>query len=246
MRILLLLFTFTFAFAISVCAQVPSNCTQALVGITDTWSSSKVTLTLYQKKAGQWQPVNQAWQGRLGKSGSAWGLGIHPLIQSKAPIKKEGDWRAPAGIFKIGGAYGYAASIQKQPSMTYRDITTKDLWVEDQHSTSYNRHVILDHQPTTKWEKNAQMRQNDHAHSLKLYIAHNDAMLGGKPIPGRGSAIFFHIWRGGGSRPTAGCTTMHETQLKKLISLIKPSQNPVYILLPQTEYKHLKKSWKLP
>ena len=90
------------------------------------------------------------------------------------------------------------------------------------------------------------MRQNDHAHSLKLYIGHNDSMLGGKAIPGLGSAIFFHIWRGGGSRPTAGCTTMHESKLKQLIATIDPTRNPVYILLPKAEYQQQRSLWKLP
>lgn len=182
----------------------------------------------------------------MGKSGLAWGYGIHPNIQSKAPVKREGDKRAPAGIFKIGGAYGYAGQIQKHPALSYRKVSPRDLWVEDRNSPYYNRHLVLDHSPASSWEKKAQMRQNDHAHSLKLYIAHNDAILGGKPISGRGSAIFFHIWRGGGSKSTAGCTTMAEGQLKQLIARIDPSKNPVYILLPQSEYVRLRSAWKLP
>jgi len=232
--------------SVSLAAQVPKNCSQALVGVARDWNSTEVTLTLYQKQGNQWNAVNQPWQGRLGKSGLAWGRGIHTKVTSAAPIKKEGDWRAPAGIFKIGGAYGYAANVQHNKALPYRSITPKDLWVEDQKSTHYNRHIILDHLPTTRWEKGAQMRQNDHAHSLKLYIGHNDSMLGGKPIPGAGSAIFFHIWRDRGKRPTAGCTTMHETKLKQLIAAIDPSKKPVYILLPQAEYQQLRKSWKLP
>ena len=90
------------------------------------------------------------------------------------------------------------------------------------------------------------MRQHDDAHSLKLYIGHNDAILGGKPIPGRGSAIFFHIWRDAGDRATAGCTTMPKTMLTKLIARIDPDQRPLYVLLPQFEYQRLKKSWRLP
>jgi L,D-peptidoglycan transpeptidase YkuD (ErfK/YbiS/YcfS/YnhG family) len=242
MKTLLLLFLSAF----SLLAEVPRNCDQALVGVADDWNSSKVTLTLYQKSGKSWKPVGQSWQGRLGKSGLAWGKGIHHSVKSNAPTKREGDWRAPAGIFKIGGAYGYAPNIQHHPKLPYHQITTKDLWVEDRNSTKYNQHVILDHEPTTDWEKNAQMRQNDHAHSLKLYIAHNDAIMGEKPTPGLGSAIFFHIWRGGGSRPTAGCTTMHETKLKQLIATIDPNKHPVYILLPKAEYQQLRKSWKLP
>lgn len=242
MRILLsLLLT-----CVSLAAQVPKNCTQALVGVTRDWNASQVTLTLYKKKGSQWKAVTQPWQGRLGKNGLAWGRGLHTKTSASSPIKKEGDWRAPAGIFKIGGAYGYAANIQRNKALPYRTITPKDLWVEDQASTYYNRHIILDHLPTTRWEKDAQMRQGDYAHSLKLYVGHNDSMLGGKSIPGAGSAIFFHIWRDGGKRPTAGCTTMHETKLKQLIAAIDPSKKPVYILLPQAKYQQLRKTWKLP
>lgn len=190
--------------------------------------------------------IGNAWKGRLGRNGLAWGYGIHPPVRSSAPLKKEGDGRAPAGIFKIGGAYGYAPAIQRNKNLTYRRVTTRDLWVENQASPHYNRHVIIDHEPKTSAEKKAQMRQGDHAHSLKLYIAHNDAILGGRPVPGKGSAIFFHIWRGGGSKSTAGCTTMHEAMLKQLIARIDPAKNPAYVLLPETEYQGLRKAWKLP
>lgn len=227
-------------------AQVPSNCKQAIVGVTTGWNTSHVTLSLYEKKGRTWQRVGSPWKGRLGRNGLAWGRGIHSTTPSPAPTKREGDKKAPAGIFKIGGAYGYAPSIQQHPQLRYRRVTTRDLWVEDRTSPHYNRHLILDHTPRSTWEKKAQMRQNDHAHSLKLYIGHNDSILGGKPVPGLGSAIFFHIWRGGGSKPTAGCTTMHETKLKQLIAQIDPNKKPVYILLPQTEYQRLRKTWKLP
>lgn len=227
-------------------AQIPRECTQAIIGLTNGWNSSHVTLTLHLKDGRSWKPIGKPWNGRLGRNGLAWGRGIHPSIKSNAPVKREGDKRAPAGIFKIGGAYGYAATILRHPSLPYRRISPRDLWVEDPASPHYNKHLVLPHPPHTTWEKKAQMRQNDHAHSLKLYIAHNDAILGGRPVPGLGSAIFFHIWRGGGSKATAGCTTMSETRLKNLIAQINPQKNPVYILLPKAQYQRLKKNWKLP
>lgn len=242
MKVLLLLFFLT----CSLTAQLPRNCKQAVVGVSNGWNSSYVTLRLYEKRNGTWQQIGSPWKGRLGRNGLAWGSGLNRAIPSNAPQKKEGDKRAPAGIFKIGGAYGYAKSIRKNPKLFYRQITTKDLWVEDQRSPHYNKHLILDHEPRTKWEKKAQMRQGDYAHSLKLYIGHNDAILGGKPVPGLGSAIFFHIWRGGGSKATAGCTTMPEAKLKQLIASIDPNKNPVYILFPQREYQILRTKWRLP
>ncbi len=227
-------------------AQIPADCTQVIVGTSQNWNSSHASLTLYEKRGKDWNVAINTWQARLGKNGLAWGCGIHPPYKSSAPIKQEGDQRTPAGIFRIGGAYGYAAQITHLEKLPYRQITERDLWVEDQASPYYNRHIILTTPPKKAWQKKAQMRQNDHAHSLKLYIGHNDSILGGKPIPGRGSAIFFHIWRDQGARATAGCTTMSELILKSLIARINPDRNPVYVIIPQQEYQQLRKSWRLP
>lgn len=239
LRPLLLLLTF----ALSARAfELPAASTQCIVGVADDWNSSKVTLTAFEKRNGQWQPALGPWPGRLGKKGMIWGLGLHPN-PAGAALKKEGDWRAPAGVFRIGGAWGYDTSIRKHPKLFYRRITAQDLWVEDSKSPHYNRHLILDHKPSTSWEKKQQMRQGDHAHSLKLFIAHNAPP---KIIPGGGSAIFFHIWRGGGSKPTAGCTTISEPRLRQLISWIDPTVQPLYVLLPKAEYTAKRAAWKLP
>lgn len=221
--------------------ELPRGSTQAVVGITESWSSSQVTVYIYQKGGKTWKQVAGPWRGRCGKKGLAWGRGIHPTL--KGAIKREGDWRAPAGVFHIGGAWGYDAKIKKHPRLPYRKVTTRDLWVEDASSKHYNHHLVLDHEPSATWEKKAQMKQDDYPHSLKLFVAHNAPP---KPTPGAGSAIFFHIWRGGGAKPTSGCTTLPEPQLRQLVSLIDPGKNPLYILLPKTEYAQFRASWKLP
>jgi L,D-peptidoglycan transpeptidase YkuD (ErfK/YbiS/YcfS/YnhG family) len=222
--------------------QLPRDSTQCLVGIADTWDSSSATLTFYQKSGGQWKADGAPWQARLGKSGLIWGLGIHPL-PAQAPVKREGDMRSPAGVFSLGGVWGYEASIRKHPDLFYRRVTPRDLWVEDATSPQYNRNVILDRDPATPWERKQQMKQQDPAHALKLFIAHNAPP---KVVPNAGSSIFFHIWRAGGARPTAGCTTMDETRLRSLIARIDPARRPVYVLLPKAEYERYRPLWKLP
>lgn len=226
----------------STAFELPANSTQCLVGTSETWDSSTVTLRLHEKKGSTWKPVTEAWQGRLGKNGLIWGKGIHPVPAGMA-TKKEGDNRSPAGIFAIGGAWGYEPSIRKNPALPYRQVTVRDLWIEDPTSPSYNRNVILEHDPATAWEKKQQMKQTDPVHSLKLFIAHNAAP---KTTPHDGSSIFFHIWRGGGSKPTAGCTTMEKSKLQWLVSQIDPAKGPLYILLPRAEYEKYKAAWKLP
>lgn len=222
--------------------ELPSNSKQCLVGIAHDWNSSSAILQWFEKKGNLWSPVGEKWNARLGKNGLIWGRGISPIPRG-ALGKKEGDLRSPAGVFVIGDAWGYDASIQKQPSLSYHQITTRDLWVEDVDSPHYNRHILLDHEPANPWEKKQQMKQDDAAHSLKLFIAHNASP---KITPNAGSAIFFHIWRGGGSKATAGCTTMERSHLQRLIRQIDPAKQPLYILLPKAEYEQYRKEWKLP
>ena len=222
--------------------ELPAKSTQCVVGVAKGWDSSTVTLSAYEKRGGQWIKTSGPWQGRLGKSGLVWGKGLHP-VPAGAKTKREGDWRAPAGVFSIGGAWGAHPAIQKHPKLPYRQVTARDLWVEDPKSPSYNQNVIIDHDPATAWEKKQQMKQDDYPHSLKLFVAHNAPP---NVTPGAGSAIFFHIWRGGGSKPTAGCTTMEEKKLRELIAWIDPNKQPVYVLLPESEYTAKRAGWKLP
>ena len=222
--------------------ELPASSAQCVVGIADTWDSSTATLRFYRKTGGRWAQEGDTWPARLGKSGLVWGSGIHPL-PAGAVTKREGDMRSPAGVFTLGGVWGYEPAIRKNPKLFYRQVTSRDLWVEDPASPQYNRNVVLDHEPATPWEKKQQMKQDDAAHALKLFIAHNAPP---HAVPNAGSSIFFHIWRGGGSKTTAGCTTMEEKRLRSLIARIDPAARPLYVLLPKAEYEKYRAAWKLP
>ncbi len=234
-----------FLYAVAVlpsAAQLTPANQQAVVAVTSGWSSSHANLYCYEMKGGKWTLAHGPMKARLGKKGSAWGIGAHQS-PTGATMKKEGDRRSPAGIFYIGGAWGDAATIKKHAKLPYRKVTPRDLWVEDSNSPYYNQHRIIGHAPKTPWEKKQQMKQGDYAHALKLFIGHNPPP---KAKPKAGSAIFFHIWRGGGSKSTAGCTTMSKANLEKLVAWVNPDKQPVYILLPQVEYKTYRAPWKLP
>jgi L,D-peptidoglycan transpeptidase YkuD (ErfK/YbiS/YcfS/YnhG family) len=222
--------------------ELPAASTQCVVGVADGWDATEARVSLYEKRGGAWQRVGEPWRARLGKSGLVWGRGLHP-VPKDATTKVEGDLRSPAGVFHLGGVWGYPPTIRKHPKLFYHKVTPRDLWIEDPASPSYNRHVVLDHEPATAWEKKQQMKQSDPAHALKLFIAHNAPP---KPVPGAGSSIFFHIWRDGGGRVTAGCTSMDEARLKNLIAWLDPDRKPVYVLLPKTEYDLFRGPWKLP
>ena len=65
------------------------------------------------------------------------------------------------------------------------------------------------------------------------------------PVPGAGSAIFFHIRRGV-NRPTTGCTTMAEQDLIQMIKWLRASKNPSYALLTAHDYSTKWQEWNLP
>ncbi len=229
-------------------AQMPRDCTQAVLGLADGPDSSSVTLSLVERTpSGAWQRVLGPFPGRLGRNGLVWGLGLHTNPHG-ATTKREGDGRSPAGIFRIGGLW----TTNKTPVQHHRKwpevrVDARDLWVSDPTQPHlYNRHVRLDHPAATPWELKEQMRQTDYAHSIKLLICHNTEETPGRPVAGAGSSIFFHIWRRDGAAPTAGCTAMAEANLRAIIRRLDPALHPVYILLPRAEYIRLREVWMLP
>lgn len=226
--------------------SIPEKTAQLLIVRPAGWDSTEATLQRWQRTSTSdpWQPVGTPLPVRLGKNGLAWGLGLHP--PQPGLQKKEGDGRAPAGVFTLGGVYGDAPDVPRHPSLPYRQVTPSDLWVEDADSPFYNQHLVLPDQrlPSTPWEKKQQMKQADPAHKLKLFIAHNAATP--RAAPGAGSAIFFHIWRENGARPSTGCTVMPESALLEMIAWLQPDRHPLYILLPEEEYRTLRSSWRLP
>lgn len=229
-------------------AAVPTNCTQAIIGIADGWNSSQVTLSVVEKNSkGEWVRVLGPYQGRLGRNGLIWGLGLHSNARG-ASIKKEGDGRSPAGVFDIGGLWvTHKTPVKHHSSIPYVKVGPNDLWITNTNDARYyNRHVRLDHPAKTEWELKEQMRQTDYPHSIKMLICHNTPERKGGVQVGRGSSIFFHIWRNEGKSPTAGCTSMEEKNLRTIIARLNPQRHPVYILLPRAEYAALRKSWRLP
>ena len=91
------------------------------------------------------------------------------------------------------------------------------------------------------WFEKQKMRHGDFAYRWLVEIRHNSD----PPAPDAGSAIFFHIRRGA-TRPTAGCTTMAEENLVKLIRTRRADARPHYALLPRSEYEAKWKAWGLP
>ena len=75
----------------------------------------------------------------IGKNGAAWGLGLQAPRQD-GPVKREGDNRSPAGVFRIGTAFGYAPQHRHAACRTARSAPPTGAWMSV-GSPHYNRIV---------------------------------------------------------------------------------------------------------
>ncbi len=227
----------------NACADgVPDDCTQLILGLAPTWDSMRGEVQLFERpRGGNWKPVAGPFPALFGRKGLAWGAGL--AGQNEPGVhKKERDGRAPAGVFRIGTIYTYDAQLPEGADFPFHQVTTADAWIDDVKNPDYNRFVTIDdpaHPPP--WFEKQKMRHNDFAYRWLVEIRHNSD----PPVPGEGSAIFFHIRRGV-NRPTTGCTTMAEENLVKLITLLRAPRRPCYALLPAAEYQNKWRAWNLP
>ncbi len=234
---------------------VPASSTQLIVGIVDGWNGRDVVLRRFSRKPGKaskaskaskaWKSDGAPWVGRLGANGVAWGRGLHPHdpIPAGAVDKQEGDRRAPAGVFRLGTVFGYPEQVPHRSATTYVHVTDRDLLVEDPNSPLYNSYVRLDHPATSSWEIANRMTMGDPAHELKVFVHHNTDP---SPVSGKGSAILLHISRPSERSYTSGCTAMTRERMYETVAWLDAARNPLYVLLPQSEYNRLAGAWGLP
>ncbi|MBP2649658.1 MAG: hypothetical protein H6Q74_483 [Firmicutes bacterium] len=170
-------------------------------------------VSAWELKKGNWQQVYGPIPAVIGSDG---------LI---SPDKKqEGDGCTPTGVYPLGMVFGDRASLAI--NMPYRQATEEDFWVDDPTSTRYN--LWVNGRPET--ETYEEMLRSDGLYCYGVVIEYNTAPV----VPGKGSAIFMHIWRAPG-QPTRGCVAMAKEHLVKLIAWLDPVCWPV-IAIPDTKY----------
>lgn len=135
--------------------------------------------------------------------------------------KREGDGRTPSGIFALRRAFGYEADVQT--GLDYRVVTEKDFWVDAPASPFYNQWVSGD-APEASHEV---LRRPDDLYKYAVVIEYNTDPA----LPGMGSAIFMHVWRGAG-QTTEGCVAMAEADLRRFLQWLDIRQEPVIVFLP--------------
>lgn len=214
-------------------AAVLSGSNQLIIVTTADWNATTGTLQRYDKHLLRWRAVGQPIDVVIGRTGLAWGRGLHG--PQNGPQKREGDGKSPAGVFALGTAFGFAStSDSKLPYLPLRETSE---CVDDTASTFYNQ--IVERTPAADWKSSENMRAVPQ-YKWGVVVSHN-----APPVAGGGSCIFLHIWSGPQST-TSGCTAMGEEDLVTLMRWIDPTHSPRIVQLPRDEYTRLRKEWSLP
>jgi D-alanyl-D-alanine dipeptidase len=209
---------------------IPRASRQLIVVTTESWTASHAVLQRYERAGASepWSRVGKAMPALTGERGLAWGLGLHAIPPDATRRKREGDRCAPAGVFRVTGAFGQLAPGELGAlRLPYRRVTADSLAVDDPASRYYNRRVERSRIPRPDWRSAERLDGGPH-YRLAIDLTHNP-----RHVPGAGSCIFLHEWtthRTG----TAGCTVLRAADLRALVEWLDADAQPVLVQVPQT------------
>ena len=209
---------------------------QLIVVTTPDWSASQGVARRFEREGSRFRSVGEPFAVVLGKNGMAWGKGLGGIAPDAGPAKREGDGKAPAGVFSLGAAFGHAAAADTR--LPYLALTPTVECVDDSQSAHYNS--VIDSATLAKDWNSSERMHSEPLYRKGIVIEHNSP-----PSPASGSCIFFHIWRGPAS-PTLGCTAMDQADISRLFDWLDPRQLPLLVQMPEAQYQHLRQRWGLP
>ncbi|MGH4125062.1 MAG: L,D-transpeptidase family protein [Clostridium sp.] len=186
------------------------NAKQAIVVTTNGFGSVNATITTFENINGNWKQIHSL-AGNVGRTGFT-------------SNKVEGDGHSPIGVFSLGTAFGRYSN--PGTAMDYRQSTPNDFWADDLNSPLYN--TWQEGPANGRW--NSAEKMYIPQYNYGFVINYNTANI----IPGKGSAIFFHVWSGSG-QGTAGCIATAQYNVISILKWLNPSRHPVIIQGPMSE-----------
>lgn len=217
---------------------------QLLLVVADDWTSTTAKLRRFERAlpGAEWTLVGEAIDVSLGQSGLAWGIGLHREVSTEGAAKREGDRRAPAGVFAITALFGTAGhELARSAKLPYLAATRELKAIDDPASRHYNRIVDQSAVAEIDWTSHEDMLRGDERYAIGAVVAHNSM----RPIAGAGSCIFIHVWQSE-DVPTAGCTAGALADVERLCAWLDGAASPVLVQLPRAEYSRCQAAWALP
>lgn len=198
---------------------------QVILVVSADFNTSDASMECYEDD----KKVFETFHVNIGKNGLGWGLGELILTKkSGEPFKKEGDKKAPAGVFKLTNIFGYKE--KRNFHMPYLFASKNLICVDDVVSEYYNQIIQM---PDNKPKSFEYMKRGDNQYELGIVVAHNKS-----GIKQKGSCIFMHVEKFDNA-PTVGCTSMKLEELKQITSWLDETKNPILIQIPKSSSKEI-------
>ena len=127
--------------------------------------------------------------------------------------KREGDNATPAGVLRLVACHFRADRIPRPATrLPLVPIGRDDGWCDDPGDRAYNRPVALPFAASHE-----RMARDDGLYDIVVVLDWNLD----NPVPGRGSAIFFHL-ASPGFAPTAGCVAVTLPAMRRILAVSGP------------------------
>lgn len=174
-----------------------------LVETADFHTSAATLRTFERDAAGDWREAMAAVPAQVGKAGLGWGHTFRHLATAGEPIKREGDKRAPSGLFRLGAPFGFAPG-----DGGYLQLAEgRHFCVDDADSARYSEIVPQASVPEgTSGEK---------MWAIDLYTRGIVVDYPTDRVAKSGSCIFVHVWKSP-ETPTVGCVAADEATVARL------------------------------
>lgn len=227
--------------------QTPSRLTtendvqQIVVCLAPTAETRGAVLRVFEwHKTKNWQPKTNLIKVRIGRNGLAWAKGLQAEKLNTPPLKKEGDGKAPQGIFSLIQIFGYAEKPNKKWKMPYLNATKSTLCIDDIDDVNYGK--IIDTKKIPSSDKSHEtLRRDDNLYQFGIVVDYNHTT----PEKGAGSCIFLHV-KTPDDQPTSGCTAMTRPELLSVINVLDARKKPVLLQCTTANYPVLAAQYGLP
>jgi L,D-peptidoglycan transpeptidase YkuD (ErfK/YbiS/YcfS/YnhG family) len=162
----------------------------------------------------------------IGRNGLAWSWVSEESARPDESIKYEGDGKTPAGLFRVGDAFGFDPS---KIDGYIRLIPGRHLCVDDPISSYYNK-IVSDY-PRPLGLKGEEMG------SISLYRKGFFIDYPTNAERRAGSCIFIHVWRSS-MKGTNGCIATAQSTVEKLHRWVR-QKNTLIAIFPEREMRHI-------
>jgi L,D-peptidoglycan transpeptidase YkuD (ErfK/YbiS/YcfS/YnhG family) len=171
-------------------------------------SSTEGTLQAWRKSGSGWRRVDGPVRAHLGSDG----LSVHPSESRSA---------TPIGSFTLTQAFGHDAD--PGTALPYTQTTPDDWWISQSGSLYNTRQRCASSCGFTRGDPNEHLYYETPYYNYAVVIDYNTRNAPGGVHAGAGSAFFLHVTVGA---PTAGCVSIDQSRLVRLLRWLTPSEHP--------------------